>query len=368
MAGSSLFVLFMSFASVLSLPSFVENGQLYIRNGTAAQPMFMLGVYIHTVNRTDVDYLATAGYNTMVSYDYYRQPYANITWWLDSIAPRGMQAVISVKYLCNDFDAYRDNLIGIVSTFANHEALLGWYIDDEDNADRIPNASLCKNLINQLDPNHVVLTVLDSKDTLNLYTATSDVFGLDHYPWLNSHDTGDILSEVELAQYLVANFTAFPNITTLAVAQTDNRAVFYPGDGGTDPPANVMLAMSVLYVVAGCRNLWHYNYYMQFLSRFNPPEPAESSVVAARLTAVKEATQALRKLLPWFTMGPANVKISTNASEDRPIYSALYNDSHARMLIAVNPMNTSTIVTIDSVGRKQTVAFDPWDVVSLDWN
>jgi hypothetical protein len=93
-------------------------------------------------------------------------------------------------------------------------------------------------------------------------------------------------------------------------------ASFYPNDGNVDPPQEVALAMSMLYVVSGCGSLWHYNYYTQFLSRFNPPEPAAPSLVEQRLTNMTLTTQFLRAQLPYLAGQPDTLQVSAQHSID----------------------------------------------------
>jgi hypothetical protein len=67
--------------------------------------------------------------------------------------------------------------------------------------DYVPQLEARYHNVSVLDPHHVSYSVEDTgkADTLKLYRNTSDLFGVDPYPWSNATLTPDLHAEVSLS-------------------------------------------------------------------------------------------------------------------------------------------------------------------------
>eukprot|EP01043_Picozoa_sp_COSAG02_P064119 COSAG02_NODE_9280_length_2268_cov_339.242047_4_plen_347_part_00 len=195
-------------------------------------PFFPVGFYVHSLDKADWAWMETNGVNTVLTYtnglktektsSVTADDLAQMGEFLDAAAAHKIKVFFSLKDLYDTKNKGADNA-GIVSTivsaFKNHSALLGWYLNDEYKPDYIPQLEARYHNVSSLDPYHVSYSVEDTgkADTLKLYRNTSDLFGVDPYPWANATLTQDLHAEVEEINGLSAAFSMQPR-TDPAVA------------------------------------------------------------------------------------------------------------------------------------------------------
>eukprot|EP00729_Bicosta_minor_P022559 gene22559-7986_t len=277
----SCFVLASLVHSASTSSSWVLDGRLMV-DGT---PFFPVGVYVHSLNTTDWDAIAAAGYNTVLTYtnghahESFALPNASTiattNAFLDNANARGIIVLLSLKDFYPDKAPTSTDVEALwkatVAAFVHHPALLGWYLADEVKTAGLGEVSARYAAVAAADPNHITYTVLDGgimqragADGAN-YRNLSSVLGHDPYPWMNSTKTKNLIYEEIKLQQLAAAFGADADRALLTVSQNFNIGQFdcYETPANcydTEPPFAVKLAASFLQPVMGSGGVLQFSY------------------------------------------------------------------------------------------------------------
>jgi hypothetical protein len=208
----------------------VKGGRLLV-NG---RPSFRFGIFVYGLNASDWDTLNAAGYTTVLTYTNGcpNSPFdcaPNVTRaFLDNAAARNMKVILSLKDYYNYWNfepspKFEHEWRSTVSAFKSHQALLGWYLNDElgpsdfgFNASDLPAQTPWTKTIDMLttrnsavkaaDPAHVTNSIVNRWicsacyasgawpriDFMGVYANISDIVGVDPCEWAF---LGDSLSD-----------------------------------------------------------------------------------------------------------------------------------------------------------------------------
>ena len=164
-----------------------------------------------------------------------------------------------------------------VTQFKDHPALLLWYINDEQG----PSAPLLERYrnVSRWDGSHAVLQVAANYQCWNAslcssnlarYSPSTDVLGIDPYPWQNTALTHNLSlttahKGLPVGEDLVTNFRALASVfgrgagaahnrSNLCVTQIVDEAIYKgPESGLTEPPYAVKRAAAFAAVACGCQ-------------------------------------------------------------------------------------------------------------------
>jgi len=160
---------------------------------------FPLGMYTgdtgapgdYRTNSRDIDLqrMADAGFNTVLSYSYARDAAVNGKEFLDLAQKNHLQVIYSLKDMYDGHAGYPQKGVSgaeaasqQVRNLRNHPALLAWYTNDEMKDDWLKEIQKRYNQIMTLDPVHPVYIVSNSPANVSQFYFMSDVLGMDPYP------------------------------------------------------------------------------------------------------------------------------------------------------------------------------------------
>ena len=172
--------------NALQPTAWIDENQRLIHRG---KPKFVIGLYMSWIPNDpgdpgwstpaeDIDLIANSSFNTIMPY----QAPANES-LLDTIAAAGLQVIFSTKdtYAMNNSEAF---VKAQVAKWRKHEAVLGWYLNDELMGPRYLQAleDHYRWTVSG-DPDHPAWAVLSSAATGSLrdYISTTDILGTDDY-------------------------------------------------------------------------------------------------------------------------------------------------------------------------------------------
>lgn len=263
--------------------SSIVDGRLHVDG----QPFFPVGMYVHDLTKADWAWMQASGINTVLTYTNGWPSEAaaerNLTsadmsltrGFLDAAHAHGVKVFLNLKdlYEIHDHAPNQPAIVTkLVTAFSTHQALLGWYLNDEYKPDYIPTLEKRKRLIESLDPHHVTYSVENTGNTtrLKLYRNTSTLFGIDSYPWFNASQSTSIATEATELDGLVAAFGSSPDIGLCTVFQIFSWEPFEcskcatkpaecPKCFATWPSYEIMRAMAFLQPLRGSFGLIQYH-------------------------------------------------------------------------------------------------------------
>lgn len=161
------------------------------------KPFFPLGWYFGpgpTAKdfRAHIDRVAASPFNTIMCYGINAGGTDRVREYLDYLDAKGLKILYSIKDVFEGTKYFREPVLGfrgeeaivrgIVSSFRDHPALLGWYLNDELPPSMRDRLEARYRLVRELDPRHPTWAVLYQVDELFGYLDTADVLGTDPYP------------------------------------------------------------------------------------------------------------------------------------------------------------------------------------------
>ena len=121
----------------------IKNGSLYV-DGV---PFFPIGIYVHSLNDTDWEWLKASGYNTVLTYTngrshtpwgYNSSTFAYTDAFLRAAEAHNMKVFLSLKdYHANKYhNGSKHNFTSLITSVVTRyrrgfPSLLGWYVRDE---------------------------------------------------------------------------------------------------------------------------------------------------------------------------------------------------------------------------------------------
>ncbi|MBP5320610.1 MAG: hypothetical protein J6334_06450 [Kiritimatiellae bacterium] len=161
----------------------IDDHQRTIVDG---KPFFPLGMYWSGVSKERLDIFKQAPFNCLMPYQ------APDKQGLDLCQAAGLKVIYSVKDIYSGtkwapapVKTEADELAWIrerVNLYANHPALLAWYINDELSLSLLKRLTARQQLMERLDGDHPTWVVLYQYDQIREYMPTFDVIGTDPYP------------------------------------------------------------------------------------------------------------------------------------------------------------------------------------------
>ncbi len=119
---------------------------------------FVRGIF--GVNKKDLPQVAEAGFNVVQSYSFQRMTLEEIELYLSEAESLGLRVLLSIpgSYSINDNEKSDKKIVRLVTRFADHPALYGWYLFDEPNEKKLTPERLKRvyKMIKTLDDNHMI--------------------------------------------------------------------------------------------------------------------------------------------------------------------------------------------------------------------
>jgi hypothetical protein len=162
----------------------IDEHKRLIVNG---EPFFPLGFYGGATGEEDLARIASAGYNTVLSYQYGADK--DPRGFLDRAQKHGVWVIYSLKDFWQDgrfpeeeyatgADYARE---AYVSKLKDHPALLAWYINDEAKPKSAARVQAMYEMVKKEDPNHPAFNFPLGKPEC-VFPAAGDIFGRGAYP------------------------------------------------------------------------------------------------------------------------------------------------------------------------------------------
>ena len=164
-------------------PAYLDEHNRLIVDG---KPFFPLGMYFSGLPEDEVRLYADSAFNCVMPYGGAKPEQ------MDLLQSLGLKIIYTLKdayygsHYCPQSikspDDERPFMEAKTKQFANHPALLAWYLNDELSLDYMPRLEAHQEWMETLDPNHPTWIVLYQVEQLGLYRKTFDVLGTDPYP------------------------------------------------------------------------------------------------------------------------------------------------------------------------------------------
>ena len=239
---------------------FIDGHRRLVVDG---KPFFPLGLYTSNANEEDLKVIANSPFNCIMPYG----PPKDIE-GMDKVSENGLKIIYSIKdafpgtkYCPADVKTDEDAEAFVarkVSTFANHPALLAWYINDERPLSMLDKLIARQNLLERLDPNHPTWVVLYQYTQIADYLGSFDVIGTDPYPIPGK----GAYEAARWTQSTVAG--SFSHHAVWQVPQIFNWANYRKGPGSgkeRKPTLAEIKCMFWLCIANGANGLIPYSYY-----------------------------------------------------------------------------------------------------------
>ena len=293
----------------------ISDGQMTL----GGKPFFPWGVYMQEATDEELAQVREFGFNMIIAYEYgpnglpadgaVTSSLPIVKEFLDRAANHGLQVFYSLNGFYS-FPPYNETrgtnwTSSVVSTFRSHPALAGWYTVDERPPQYLPQIKARRELIRQLDPDHLAYMVLDLPATIPQFldAEAAEVVGVDVYPY-NGGTESNLTEVVDYWGPLATDLTGRPDRTSICVPQATGWANYHGVPSETPPPAAAMRSMCYAALALGCRGMIMYSYYDLFQTTSPKYTPyanrtrAPADVIAARLLEFRLLGQEIQALEP----------------------------------------------------------------------
>ena len=227
------------------------------------KPFFPLGLYTSNANEEDLKIIHDSPFNCIMAYG----PPKDLE-GMDKLSKYDLKIIYSIKdafpgtkYCPKSIKTDEDAVAFVtqkVSTFANHPALIAWYINDERPLSMLDKLIARQQLMEELDPNHPTWVVLYQYTQIADYLHTFDIIGTDPYPIPGK-------GAYEAARWTNATVSgSFNHHAVWQVPQIFNWANYRKGPGSgkeRKPTLAEIKCMFWLCIANGANGLIPYSYY-----------------------------------------------------------------------------------------------------------
>ncbi|HEX3000465.1 MAG TPA: hypothetical protein VHR86_09555, partial [Armatimonadota bacterium] len=310
------------------------------------KPFFPLGWYFGPTPK-DINYqehldrLAGSPFNTIMCYGINNGTIADVRAYLDALAQRNLKIIYSIKDVYPEITWYKDEQLGfqgedaivngVVSTFRDHPAVLGWYLNDELPLSMRERLEARYRQVRNLDPNHPTWAVLYQVDELAGYLNTADVLGTDPYPLPQKPVT--MAAEWTKKSAAISGgkrpLWQVPQAHDWACYNKDPQAKHRP------PTLDEEMVMSYLCLIHGANGLIYYSYFdLQRDSLGFNRRWAEMLVVGNEM----------KQLIPALLSTAAAPKLAVQADSKSVEYSQRADDAGKQYVLMANPDNAKAAV------------------------
>ncbi len=328
--------------------------QIYIdREGFTVindEKFFPLGTYLirdWSHSSTNLQKIADAGFNTLLSYTYGEA--ADAVQFLDRADQYGFKVIYNLVdiYLGDEANNRSDGkdpfeiAAQYITDLKDHPALLAWYINDEFDLGWMPELERMYQLIKELDPNHPVLQVSNTMGILEEYYPVTDVLATDPYPVgdQNGQDT-DLTMTSTFAKH-TANVTRGAKGMWM-VAQMHDLSVYYDWRVPNQPNAEEMLNQAYQDLIHGSKGLIFYSFFdLWFPDRNRLPD---EDTFLQNWPYVLQMMEELETTIPVIM---ENHPVSLTVLDANPsVEIAAFEHNQQLHLIMANPYYEASSVTV----------------------
>ena len=317
------------------------------------KPFFPLGLYVSNCAEADMKVIGASPFNCIMAYG---PP--NTIEGMDIIQKNGLKIIYSVKDaypgtkwcpkgINNDEDAVKF-ITERVQKYANHPALIAWYINDELPLSMIDKLVARRDLMEQLDPDHPTWVVLYQYTQISEYLKSFDVIGTDPYPIPGK-------GAYEAARWTrMTRDGAFGHHAVWQVPQIFNWACYRKGPaaaGCRKPTKEEIKCMFWLCIANGANGLIPYSYY-------DLKKPANGVPFEEAWAEVCEAGEMVKKQIPvLLSVEPApTVSVNIEKVDTRAWH---YNGADYVLVVNGNDKPVEVEVTVGAAAAKATAVFGP---------
>jgi len=334
--------------------------------------LFMpIGLYVNGLIKKEIDTISNSDFNCVIPYtslflDIDRDNGATakpsiekITKALNYCHDKKIKVIFSLKDL---YDGYKyapgqwNNLSGndaiarnMVENIKGNDALLAWYIADEQNPEYVPQLKMRRRLVNSIDSNHPAYTVFYQYTEFPLYGECQEVAGVDNYPIrFHSDNNMKTVKASAMAAQKAFGSSSYP-MALWSVVQIHNLGQ-YEADGRDNltvllnkyryPTVKEITSMVLLDAIYGAKGFLFYS----FCDLSRGPDKDQ---FARRWPAICKMANLLKKLEPFILSDqkPESVAIKV-VSGDVAAQKFIDNQGNIKVLIAaVGPGKAEAILS-----------------------
>lgn len=186
-------------SSIVAKPDvYIDNQNRCVVDGELFFPIgFFCSGGVSNVNEY-IDLISKTNFNCLMNYSMLYYQLNDINNVLDYANQKGVRIVFSVKD-CYDGSRWELNkagpwegtfnvLKGMVSTYKDHPAILGWYLNDELSGSFLPQIIERYQYISENDRNHPAWQMLYYKQEFPLHADNTDILGVVSYPVMKNNN------------------------------------------------------------------------------------------------------------------------------------------------------------------------------------
>jgi hypothetical protein len=322
------------------------------------RPAFVLGIYTtsgYSNNRASyasgaggwgTDRIAQAPINLLINYHLGRAPISALGTYLDELHSRGIRYLQTVNFYHQADGQYReieypaakqgeDELNRWVArTLGAHPGLAGFYVMDEQAADKVPIVFRQYQALAAAAPGTVTYGVLgDGKEAqAPLWRDAMDVMGLDPYPIVESGGRNDLA--------MVGEWTRLGQDAVKRSRPVWMVLQYFPlTAAGGWPTESELRTMSWMAIVEGARGLLYWSYGERGLAWVKDPREREQKW--AELVRITKEIKAIEPVL----LAPDGAVVAKESSNGTVRSLGKITPDGARYLFAYNTKNTPVRVT-----------------------
>lgn len=334
---------------------YVDRDLRFILDG---KPFFPLGMYILAPQEKDINQMASAGFNCLLSYSLVNKK------MLDCIDARKMKIIYSFQNkIPNGPDSDKNAAFEkLISDLKTHRSIIAWYINDEIPLTRLPELIYRRDLLEKLDPQRPTLTVLCQSNEIRYYLPSLDIVGTDPYPiprkpafvaaeWTRQTREGVMNRHAVWQVPQLFNWAAHRNDPKIKKAY---RAPHYDEIRG----------MSWMCIANGANGLLYYSWHSLLRMDKTIEEGGQALVrepFEDRWKDVAKMSAEIKNWIPVLLMKPAPLKIEPDKKNIPQILFRAYGSEQDVFLLIVNgaPDRQKAVFKIPSGYAVQTTKMPP---------
>ncbi|MFC6356163.1 hypothetical protein ACFQB0_08590 [Luethyella okanaganae] len=306
--------------------SYIDSHGRLRRNG---ELFFPLTAYNYSPTTQNLDDLAYASFNSLISYGAPTQAQMDLT------QAKGL----SVAYIHQNTD------VSTVQQFKNHPALLAWYINDEGDLSTRPAELRARyeSVLNN-DPDHPAYSVDYRVWPGGDEEYVTDAYGTDGYPIFGLPTD----RPQRVSRLVGATVEEMPNRMIWPVIQISNQGNYGPGRGVRPPTQVEVRSMCWQAIAKGATGLSFYSYFDLV---------TDSSGVSPQtlLDQTKAVVSEIRSLVPIILATGRLPNIKTTASDDLLTWTTREADGR-RFIFAANTAKESQQLSFGNIHARSVVA------------
>ncbi|OCJ27170.1 hypothetical protein A6U95_28710 [Serratia sp. 14-2641] len=320
----------------------IANGYVNV----AGVKLFPLGIFTTFANERDLKVIKTAGFNTVLSYNY-----GSGDDYLDFLR-LAQKNKLYVIYSLKDFyknSRIKEKLINRFNKIKSDKLegnVLGWYINDELSQQWGEELSILYQYIKSSSATtNIVLQLLDKVSSAEAFLNSTDVLSVDLYPIGMDKNLSSLSSVNQKLNKLVEGR---PNKSSFGVVQIMDWAVYKNGQKSHLPSRLEIVNQAYQEIIAGSKGLLFYSYHDLF---FDDVRRVNSDInnFKKKWKAVSDAVQEISDNSHVFLLGKNEVIISSDRFK---LPARVFYDTDKKYFLVANPFNENVSLIFDlKLGR-----------------